>query len=302
MVGRVKVQSENGRVCVLIGCGYTARALIPDLKSHGFEIYGTARSVNRFPELEASGVQPVLHSGAISKEFRRALNRATHIISSIAPELNGDPFIHSMRSGFGNNWRKIMPNIEWAGYLSATSVYGNRQGQWVFEEELLYPSTKRGKARVRAELNWVESGMPVHIFRIAGIYGPGRCAFDRIKPGRAKAIIKKGHISNRIHVDDIASAIMASINAPNPHRIYNLADDDPCPPQDVLQFAATLLGVHAVEEVPFDEAEMSEMARSFYAEVRRTSNSRAKKELDWFPQYQSYREGLVSILNQEEKK
>lgn len=301
MVGRVKLQSENSRICVLIGCGYTARALVPTLKADGFDIYGTTRSVEKFADLEGLGVQPVLYQGNISDQFRRILNTASHVISSVAPSENGDPFIRSMRHGYGKNWLKLMPNIEWAGYLSATSVYGDRQGQWVFEEELLYPTTKRGKSRVIAELDWVESGLPTHIFRIAGIYGPGRSAFDRIRRGRAKAIIKKGHVSNRIHVDDIATAVAASIKSPDPHAIYNLADDDPCPPQDVLQFAATLLRVRAVDEVPFEDADMSDMARSFYSEVRRTSNERAKKDLDWFPQFPSYREGLVSILEKEEQ-
>lgn len=301
MAGRVKLQSENSRICALIGCGYTARALVPTLKADGFDIYGTTRSVEKFAELERLGVKPVLYQGNISDQFRRTLNTATHVISSVAPNENGDPFIRSMRHGYGKNWLKLMPNIEWVGYLSATSVYGDRQGQWVFEEELLYPTTKRGKSRVIAELNWVESGLPTHIFRIAGIYGPGRSAFDRIRRGTAKAVIKKGHVSNRIHVDDIATAVAASIRSPNPHAIYNLADDDPCPPQDVLQFAATLLRVRAVDEVPFEDADMSDMARSFYSEVRRTSNERAKKDLDWFPQFPSYREGLVSILEKEEQ-
>lgn len=301
MVERVKLQSGSGRICVLLGCGYTARALIPALKSKGFEIYGTTRNVNKFPEIQALGIQPISYAGTVSDDLRRVLNRATHIVSSIAPGQYGDPFIRSMRCDFGKNWRKIMPRVEWAGYLSATSVYGDRQGQWVFEEELLYPSTKRGKVRVKSELNWLESGLPTHIFRIAGIYGLGRSAFDRIRSGKAKAIIKKGHVSNRIHVDDISSALMASIARPHPHAIYNLADDDPCPPQDVLQFAATLLRVRAVDETSYQDAEMSDMARSFYAEERRTSNARAKKELDWFPQYPSYREGLVSILEHEEK-
>jgi len=301
MAGRVKLQSENSRICVLIGCGYTVRALVPALKSAGFEVYGTTRSIEKFTKLETLGVQPILYQGNITDQLRRVLNTASHIVSSVAPGDKGDPFIRSMANGFGKNWLKLMPNIEWAGYLSATSVYGDRQGQWVFEEELLYPSTARGKAQVRAELDWVESGLPVHIFRIAGIYGPGRCAFDRIKRGNAKAVIKKGHVSNRIHVDDIATALSASIANPNPHAIYNLADDDPCPPQDVLQFAATLMRERAVEEVAFEDAKISAMARSFYAEVRRTSNERIKKELDWYPQYPSYREGLVSILEQEEK-
>lgn len=302
MAGRVKLQSENSGVCVLLGCGFTARALIPGLKSKGFDVYGTTRNIEKIPQFAALGVTPILYQGAISEELRRVLNRATHIISSIPPEQQCDPFIRSMNAKFGKNWRKLLPNIEWAGYLSATSVYGDRQGQWVFEEELLYPSTNRGKARVMAELDWVESGLPAHIFRIAGIYGPGRCAFDRIRSGKAKAVIKKGHISNRIHVDDIATAVLASVARPDPHAIYNLADDDPCPPQDVLQFAATLLRERAVPEVAFEDADMSDMARSFYTEVRRTSNARARKELDWYPQYPSYREGLVSILEQEERK
>jgi nucleoside-diphosphate-sugar epimerase len=281
---------------LLLGCGYTAKALIPSLKVAGFEIYGTTRSEDKADGLAALGVRPLQYAGAISKELRKVLANCTHLVSSIAPNPKGDPFVQSIKNHFGKNWAKALPNLEWAAYLSATSVYGDRNGQWVFEEELLHPTTQRGRARVSGELDWMESGLPVHIFRIAGIYGPGRNALKRIKNGGVRAVIKEGHVSNRIHVDDIASALMASIAHPHPLAIYNLADDHPAPPQDILRFGAKLLGAKKAEEVQFEKAEMSEMARSFYLEARRTSNALAKQELGWAPKYPSYKEGLAAIL------
>jgi len=166
----------------------------------------------------------------------------------------------------------------------------------------VYPTTQRGKSRVKAELDWMESGLPVHIFRIAGIYGPGRNALRRIKSGGVKAVIKKDHISNRIHVDDIGAALLASIRRPRPLTIYNIADDLPAPPQDILQYGAKLLGAKPVREVAFDDAQMSDMARSFYTEVRRTSNALAKQELGWRLEYPSYKEGLSAILKSERER
>ena len=300
MARQVKLQSDRqsstDKTCLLLGCGYSARALVPHLKNAGFEIYGTTRSADKAKQIEALGVTPLQYGGAISPKLRQILAHTTHLISSIAPSPKGDPFIKSISEQMGDHWTKSLGSIEWAGYLSATSVYGDRKGQWVFEEELLYPQTQRGKARIGAELDWMESGLPVHIFRIAGIYGPGRNALRRIRRGGVKAVIKKDHISNRIHVDDLARGIMASINKPRPLAIYNLADDTPAPPQDILHYGADLLGAKRVEEIAFKKADMSQMARSFYIEARRTSNALAKSELGWKPQYPSYKEGLNAIM------
>jgi nucleoside-diphosphate-sugar epimerase len=310
MVRQVKLQSDSSAasghsgagICLMMGCGYTAQAVAPALKNRGFKLVGTTRSTAKADQLQVDGIEPVLFSGAVGEELRTVLKNVTHIISSIAPDGQRDPVIRAFEAAYGKDWPRHLPHLQWVAYLSATSVYGDRAGQWVFEEELLYPQTPRGKARVLAELDWVESGAPVHIFRIAGIYGPGRNAFKRIENGTVKALIKPGHISNRIHVDDIATALLASIDRPLPHRIYNLADDRPAPPQEVLQYAAKLLGAAPLPEVPFDQAEMTDMARSFYKEVRRTSNTRAKDELDWWPKYPSYKEGLQAILQAEKNR
>jgi len=194
-------------------------------------------------------------------------------------------------------------NCHWAAYLSATSVYGDRAGKWAFEDELLYPTTQRGRNRIEAELNWLETEIPVHIFRLAGIYGSNlygasRNAFDRLRMGRAKAVIKDGHVVNRIHVADIASALMASLDNPDPGRIYNIADGHPEPPQNVLEFAADLIGEPRAPKVHLETAELSPMARSFYAETKRIAITRAQEELGWSPNYPNYREGLTEIYRQ----
>lgn len=163
---------------------------------------------------------------------------------------------------------------------------------------------KRGVQRIEAELAWLESGAPVHIFRLAGIYGPSRGGvsrhpFTRLRAGTARAVIKPGHVVNRIFVDDIASAVMASIARPDPTRVYNLADDAPAPPQDVINFAAALIGMPQPPQLGYETAEISKMARSFYLETKRVSNQRAKDWLDWSPQYPDYQSGLRAILSEE---
>ena len=288
MARQVELQSD--KQCLLLGCGYTAQTIAPILLAHDFKVYGTTRNTAKIRDLAAQGIIPLFFNGMPNAEMRRVMHSTTHLISSIGPDENGDPALKVM----GKISDQLFPAITWLGYLSATSVYGDRGGNWVFEDELLRPTTVRGKARAQAELDWLESGLPVHIFRIAGIYGPGRNSLLRIRSRKAQVIIKAGHISNRIHVDDIASAVMDSIDTPNPLRIYNLADDHPAPPQDVLNFAASLLG-ETIPNISFETAKMSDMARSFYAECRRTSNTRAKTELGWSPKYPSYKEGLVQL-------
>ncbi|PHR61577.1 MAG: NAD(P)-dependent oxidoreductase [Robiginitomaculum sp.] len=284
----VKLQSET---FLFFGLGYVARALLPSLLAKGFHVFATARTQDAAQACEALGVTPIRFNGAASRELKTVLKKTAYIMSSIAPNADGDPVINAL----GKNWVKRAPNLKWAGYLSATSVYGDRGGQWVFEEEFLYPTTSRGKYRVLAELDWCESGAPVHIFRLAGIYGPDRNAFKRVRADNAKAIIKEGHVSSRIHVDDIVSALLLSMENPNPLRIYNLADDTPCPPQDVLNYAAELLGI-TLPQMAFTDANMSPLARSFYNDLRRTSNERVKRELGWALKYPNYKEGLKAIL------
>jgi nucleoside-diphosphate-sugar epimerase len=185
---------------------------------------------------------------------------------------------------------------DWVGYLSTTGVYGDRAGGWVDEDSELRPVNARSRWRVEAERAWAESGLPVEIFRLAGIYGPGRSAFDRLREGRAQRIVKEGQLFSRIHVDDIAAALAASIATPRPGAVWNLADDEPAPPEDVIEHAARLLGLPVPPAIPFETAELTPMARSFYAESKRVSNRRLRETLGVALAHPTYREGLAAIL------
>ena len=198
---------------------------------------------------------------------------------------------------------KVASNLDWMGYLSTTGVYGDHKGGWVDEKTPLAPSTKRGKLRVEAEAAWqhlaAETGLPLHIFRLAGIYGPGRGPFTKVRNGTARRIIKEGQVFSRIHVDDIAQVLEASIQQPRPGAIYNLCDDDPAPPQDVIGYAAELLGLPVPEAVDFETADMSPMARSFYAESKQVRNDRIKADLGVKLLYPDYKSGLKALLAEE---
>ena len=191
------------------------------------------------------------------------------------------------------------PHLKWVGYLSTTGVYGDHQGGWVDETTPLTPGTKRGRIRVLAESQWQalakKAGLPLHIFRLAGIYGPGRGPFEKVKNGTARRIIRENQYFSRIHVEDIGAVLAASIARPDPGAIYNVADDDPSPPEDVLAEAARLLGLPLPPEVPFDEAEMTPLARSFYAESKRVVNERIKLELGVSLAFPDYRMGLREL-------
>ncbi len=292
MHSRVKLQQDAARETALIlGAGFTARALIPHLIARGMHVIATTRS--NAPDLAALGVPVLKFEGEVSGDLRRAAANADYILSSIGPDNGGDPVL---TSGLLKD-----ANPKWAGYLSATSVYGDRAGRFAFEDEPPTPLTARGRRRADAEIAWIETGLPVHVFRLAGIYGPGRSPFEKILKGEARAVIKPGHVVNRVHVDDIVRAVLASIDAPNPQRIYNLADDMPAPPQDVLDYAADLLGAARPPRVSPDDPNVSRMARTFYAETKRVDTSRAKRELGWSPQYADYKSGLKQVLQAENR-
>jgi nucleoside-diphosphate-sugar epimerase len=194
-----------------------------------------------------------------------------------------------------------LEGLAWVGYLSTTGVYGDRQGGWVDETSALQPTGERGRRRVAAERAWLDlhrrRGVPVHVFRLAGIYGPGRSAIDTVLAGEAKRIDKPGQVFGLIHVADIAAVLEASIARPNPGAIYNVCDDDPAPPEAVIAEACRLLGRTLPPLVPFAEAKrtMSEMALSFYADNKRVRNDRIKKELGVVLTYPSYRDGLAAL-------
>ena len=200
-----------------------------------------------------------------------------------------------------NQYNEILSKntFDWVGYLSTTGVYGNHNGGWVDENSPLKPNTTRGKLREEAELSWSKLNINLHIFRLAGIYGPGRGPFSKVRNGTARRIIKPGQMFSRIHVDDIAQVVAASIVQPRPGAIYNLCDDDPAPPQDVLAYAARLLNMPLPPAVDFEIAEMTSMARSFYAENKRVRNDLIKSELSISLKHPSYKEGLQSLLELE---
>ena len=279
-----------GKTLLSFGHGFSARALAARLVPQGWTIYGTTRKEARFAALENEGITPVLWPDG---DLSMAFETATHLLISAGPDADGDPVLNRFR----NQIADMAPRLDWAGYLSTTGVYGDHQGGWVDETTPLTPSTRRGKMRVKAEGDWCSvPGLPLHIFRLAGIYGPGRGPFEKVRQGTARRIIKPGQVFSRIHVEDIAQVLEASIDRPDPGAVYNLCDDDPAPPQDVIGHAAELLGLPLPPEVGFEAAGMSPMARSFYAESKRVSNQRIKHELGVELIYPDYRRGLEALL------
>lgn len=274
------------------GHGYSAQALERRLIPQGWQVIGTTRDAARAAAMRARGVEAVIWPG---NDMVPHLARATHVLSSVAPEAGGDPVIAALAGALA----EAAPRLEWVGYLSTTGVYGDHRGEWVDETTPVAPGTARGAARAQAEREWQriarESGLPLHIFRLAGIYGPGRGPFEKVRDGTAQRIIKPGQYFSRIHVDDIANVLAASIARPEPGAVYNVCDDDPSPPEDVLTHAAALLGVALPPAIPFDQAEMSVMARGFYSESKRVRNERIR-ELGVRLIYPTYREGLAALL------
>ncbi|SIO18664.1 SDR family oxidoreductase [Vannielia litorea] len=280
-----------GRTLLSLGHGYSARALAAHIAPQGWHIIGTTRSADK---LQAEHAEMHLWPGT---DLAPLAARASHVLLNAGPGEEGDPFLPEI----GSILAQTRP--EWIGYLSTTGVYGDHSGAWVDEDTALAPSTRRGEMRVQAEAAWqglaVTHGLPLHIFRLAGIYGPGRGPFAKVRSGTARRIIKPGQVFSRIHVDDIAQGLAASMARPSPGTIYNLCDDDPAPPQDVIAHAAELLGLPVPPAIPFDEAELSPMARSFYAESKRVSNERIKRDLGVRLLYPTYREGLAALLRAE---
>lgn len=275
------------------GHGFSARALTSLLVPQGWRVIGTTRSAEKAEALKATGVEPLIFPGA---DVSTVMGEATHLLISAGPDADGDPVLREV----GTQIAQHASRIKWAGYLSTTGVYGDHQGGWVDESAALAPATKRGQWRVDAEAAWADiPGLPLHIFRLAGIYGPGRGPFAKVRSGTARRIIKEGQVFSRIHVDDIAQVVAASITQPNPGAVYNVCDNDPAPPQDVIGHAAALLGLPMPPALDFETAEMTPMARSFYAESKRVKNDRIKDELGVELLYPTYREGLAALLAEE---
>jgi nucleoside-diphosphate-sugar epimerase len=278
------------------GLGYTAGFLSRALRTEGWRVLGTGRGADPREAMTAEGIEMRLFDRAHPLADARALlARATHLLSSVPPDDDGDPVLDLHREEIA-----AARGLRWIGYLSTTGVYGDRAGGWVDEEAALLPTGERGRRRVAAEAQWLDlqrrHGLPVHIFRLAGIYGPGRNALDAVRSGRAQRIVKPGQVFSRIHVVDIAQVLRASMTKSEPGAIYNVCDDDPAPPADVIAFACDLLGVPPPPPVPLEQAKLSEMALSFYADSKRVSNRRIKDELGVRLLYPSYRDGLAALI------
>jgi len=274
------------------GFGFSARAFAARLDKREWKISATSRDAAGIAEIEAQG----FHGLPFASTLQIAPD-VTHLLISAPPGENGDPVLHLFQAQL----QKLSKQLQWVGYLSTTGVYGDRGGDWVDEDSPLEPTTARGQRRLEAERSWLrlhrDFGLPVHVFRLAGIYGPGRNTLLNVRDSSAKRIIKPGQIFSRIHVEDIAGVLAASIAKPNPGRAYNVCDDEPCPPQDVVEFAADLLGLQLPPEIPFENAELSPMARSFYADSKKVSNKRIKTELGYRLIYPNYRDGLRALLS-----
>lgn len=273
------------------GHGYSAQALAGLIVPQNWQVTGTTRSADKAAAIRASGATPLIWpSGNLVPDF----GGVTHILISAGPSATGDPVL----SALTDQITLAAPDLEWVGYLSTTGVYGDHKGEWVDEFTPLRPSTQRGQWRRDAELAWSAiPNLPLHIFRLAGIYGPDRGPFAKVKNGTARRIIKPNQVFSRIHVDDIAQVLAASIARPNPGAVYNLCDDDPAPPQDVIAFAAKLLGLPVPPGINIADVEMSPLARSFYAENKRVRNDRIKDELGVTLKHSSYRDGLQSMCD-----
>lgn len=279
----------------VFGLGYSATAFVRRYRGRFACVAGTVRSLDKAERLRAEGIEVFRFSGDGADEgIADAFARAEAVLISVPPGPQGDPVLARYAEALAS-----APRLAWAGYLSTVGVYGDHGGAIVDETVPATPKSERSRERLAAENAWLafgrRAGKAVHVFRLAGIYGPGTNALANLARGTARRVVKPGQVFNRIHVDDIAAALMASIERPRPGGVYNVADDEPAPPQDVIAHAAALLGVPAPPETPFDAAAMSPMAASFYAESKRVSNRLIKQELGWMPLYPSYREGLAAL-------
>lgn len=276
---------------LIFGHGYSAGFITPAAIAAGWQVAGTTRSAP--DEVAAAGAKPILWPGD-DAAVEAAIASAAAILISVGPGPDGDPVL--------NRWGEAIAAARpgWLGYLSATSVYGDSGGAWVDEGTPPAPASNRGRERLAAERGWqtlaAAHDLPLMIFRLAGIYGPGRGPLEKLRDGTARRIVKPGQVFSRIHAEDIAGAVLAALRHPVPGAVWNLCDDDPAPPEDIIAHAAGLLGLPLPPAEDFDTAPMTPMARSFYAESKRTSNARIKRELVWSPKYPGYREGLAAIL------
>ena len=280
---------------VIFGLGYSAGFFARAALARGWEVTGTVRSAEKAAELSRAGIRTLVFGGfAVSSALTKAVAEADAVLVSVQPAEDGDPALGPLRDAL-----MAAPNLRWIGYLSTIGVYGDQGGAWIDEATPPAPTNARTRQRVDIEEAWLQlgrdSGKPVQIFRLSGIYGPGRNAITKLRAGTANRLIKPGQVFNRIHVDDIVGVLMASLAQPRQGAVYNVTDDEPGPPQDVITLAAELTGLEPPPEIPFEQAKLSPMAASFYGESKRVSNALVKREFDYVFRYPTYREALRAL-------
>lgn len=278
------------------GLGYSAAAVAALQSAEGWRVSGTSTSPEGVRILEREGYEAFPFDGrGPSLQARDRIRSATHVLISVPPDHTGDPVLAHHAEDLA-----AAPRLGWIGYLSTIGVYGDHKGQWVDEDTPAHPASQRSARRVAAENAWIDfaarTGKRLQIFRLAGIYGPGRSPLDAVRAGTARRIIKPGQVFNRIHVDDIAAAVRRGMAGAGTQTVYNVTDDLPAPPQVVVSFAADLIGAPEPPEISIEEANLSSMAASFYAENKRVRNERLKKDLGLALIYPTYREGLRSLV------
>lgn len=284
------------------GYGYTSAMLVAAMKAQPkaqWSFAGTTRDAEKMQDLRSLGIKAFLmpENRGLADPFAM-LAGVTHILITTPPDDEGCPVFRL----HGHDIAQL-PDVEWVGYLSATSVYGNRDGGWVDETSETRPISKRGSRRLLAEQQWQSlarnDGLPVHIFRLAGIYGPGQSGLDAVRAGRARRIKKEGHAFNRIHIEDIVQVLLASMSKPDPGAVYNVSDDNPAGSWEVITHAGELLDIELLPMMPYDDADLAPITRSFYADNKRVKNDKIKNELGVTLKYPSYKEGLERCLEVE---
>ena len=275
----------------IFGLGFSGLEIAKLARSQGWQVAGTCRTADKAARMRDLGIETHLFDGTAALPDD-VVGEASHILCTIAPGAAGDPALRTCAPA--------LRRARWLGYLSTTGVYGDRGGGWVDEDTPPNPGQKRSIERLSGERAWqalaLEAGTSVAIFRLPGIYGPGRSAIDQVLAGTARRLDRPSQLFSRIHVEDIAGTVLKAMTQAAGSRIYNVADDLPAATADVVAFACTLLDRPAPPLVPWEQAEaaMTPMARSFYAESRRVRNDRIKTELGVVLRYPTYREGLRS--------
>jgi nucleoside-diphosphate-sugar epimerase len=281
---------------LILGAGFSGKAIGETFRNAGFTVSGTTRSAEKAEALRTLGIEAILYDGGVISEVLAAdMARATHLVQSIAPGKDGDPLFRTGSPALAS----LMPKLEWAGYLSTVGVYGDHKGGWVNEETVLNPVSARSVERVEAENHWLAfgaaSGLPVAVLRLAGIYGPGRNALRNMEEGTARRLIKQGQVFNRIRVEDIGGSALFLAQG-HLGGVWNITDDEPGPPQDVVAEAARLMGLPVPPDIPFETAELSPMARSFYGENKRVSNAKLRAAGFQF-RFPNYRQSLAELFS-----